>query len=320
MFKNLLLILFCAALFFSCAQAVNDQTPDQKKADAVLDKEVGKMMDLYAKAITTKDPALIGEFSNLLKEFDSKYKSSLADDFNKKAASVRLTGTGNWDPLTDLPLNTDGAVYLSGGNDGAVSTIISFVSPKATPGELYHGASLDINKFDPTNLETQCFQTAIVKGAGYETADEWMRKPNVSVFNPAVSINSDSLNTAQSSLDYYCSPSNTNMQYGFFKNYANIFSIVTKSDNYYWYCTKVVWRIYSQLGIDLDSNTSKIDWTTSGLYSMVKAYYYTIYFYSPSTAAKKIKEYINSAKSNLVLAEEIYFSPYLTKVYETVRD
>jgi len=297
---------------------------EEQKIDNQLNEEMAKLMTFYSKALTEKDDSLVDEFNDYLKEFDAKYGTNFSEEFTIKknlyySKMNSSIGGSNYAPLTDLPINKDGAVYLSGGNDGAVSIIISFVAPKATPGKYFHGASLDMDKFDPTNLDSQCFHTAVLKGAGYESPNEWMRKPNVSVLNPALSLNKTSLDNAQKSLDYYCSPSNKNMKYGFFKDYANIFSIVTKEDNYYWYCTKVVWRIYNLLGIDIDSNSNNVDWTTSGLYSMVKAYYNTIYFYNSNKAKEKLNQYINNAKKTIVLAEEIYFSPYFTKIYEKIR-
>ena len=121
-------------------------------------------------------------------------------------------------------------------------------------------------------------------------------------------------------MDYYCDMNNTNMEYGFFKNTVNIFNVVTKSDTYTWYCTKVVWWVYNKYGWDIDSNSSRIDWTTSGLYTLVKDYYYVRYFYSSSKRKAAINDYINSARSNIVLAEEIMLSPYFTKVFENIRE
>lgn len=321
--KRFFYFLLAIIFIFSCSTPNLVDISEEQKIDNELNQEMAKLMSFYSRALTEKDQGIINEFNDYLKEFDSKYGTKFGEEFtiNKNIyySKMKLSNGSNYAPLTDLPIQKDGSVYLSGGNDGAVSLIITFVAPKATNGKYFHGASLDINKFDPTNLDSQCFHTAILKGAGYESPNEWMRKPNVIVLNPAITLNQTSLNNAQNALDYYCSPSNKNMKYGFFKDYANIFSIVTKEDNYYWYCTKVVWRIYNLMGIDIDSNSNYIDWTTSGLYSMVKSYYYTVYFYNTSKAKQKLDEYINNAKKTIVLAEEIYFSPYFTKVYEKIR-
>ncbi|OHD10752.1 MAG: hypothetical protein A2086_09425 [Spirochaetes bacterium GWD1_27_9] len=319
LFVSVVFLLF----MFSCSNP--DIGTDQKSDDNELNKELAGIMEIYGQAVNSQgnDLELVGKFEKTLKNFDGKYGTSVYNDFaeykNTNSKVYSSTGTSSYPALTNLPINKDGAVYLSGGNDGAVSIIISYVSPKATPGKFYHGAVLDINKFDPTNLEGLCFQTAILKGAGFEKPIEWMKKPNVAVLNPNVTLDTVKLNNAQTALDYYCNPNNTNMKYGFFKDYVNIFSLVEKSDNYYWYCTKVVWRVYNLMGFDIDSNTSKVDWTTSGIYSLAKSYYNVRYFYSSSTAQAKLNEYINNAKKTIVLAEEIYFSPYLTKIYEVVR-
>ena len=121
-------------------------------------------------------------------------------------------------------------------------------------------------------------------------------------------------------MDYYCDMNNKNMDYGFFKNMVNIFNVVTKEDTYTWYCTKVVWWVYKQYGIDIDSNSDKIDWTSSGLYTLVKDFYAVKYFYSSSKRKNAINEYITDAKKNIVLAEEILLSPYFKKVYEKIRE
>ena len=44
--------------------------------------------------------------------------------------------------------------------------------------------------------------------------------------------------------------------YGFFKNYVDIFNVVTKDDTYWWYCTKVVWAVYQRYGIDIASGAT----------------------------------------------------------------
>ncbi len=322
--KKILFILLILLFIFACSTPNLVDLNEEQKADNQLNEEMAKLMSFYARAMTENDSGIVEEFNNYLAEFDSKYNTNFSEEFTIKknlyySQMKSSSGGSSYAPLTDLPINKDGAVYLSGGNDGAVSIIISFVAPKATNGKYFHGASLDLDKFDPTNLDCQCFHTAVLKGAGYESPNEWMRKPNVTVLKPVVTLNQTALNNAQKALDYYCSPSNKNMKYGFFKDYANIFSIVTKEDNYYWYCTKVVWRIYNAMGINIDSNSTKVDWTTSGLYSMVKAYYNTIYFYNSSKAKEKLNEYITDAKNKIVLAEEIYFSPYFTQIYEKIR-
>ena len=311
----------------SATDTLSVNEPNDAQVQQKMDEEVAKIFSIYSKAATSSDDAVVEEFRVALKEFDGKYGSDLLGDFNMKSGfgdkPVKLmlsSGSTSYPSLTDLPIKTDGAVYLSGGNDGAVSAVISWVSPSVTPGKFYHGAVLDLDKFDPTDLNSKCFETAILKGAGYETPTEWMKKPNVAVLNPNVSITKAALDNAQKALYPYCDPNNKDMQYGFFKQYVNIFNLVDKWDNYYWYCTKVVWRVYIQLGYDIDSNSPKVDMTTSGLYSIVKAYYKTIYFYNSSKANQKIDEYMANARKTIVLAEEIYYSSYLTKVYEKVRD
>jgi hypothetical protein len=259
---------------------------------------------------------------SVLGAFDAKYGSDLASEFQAYIAEkqTRLTEPiTSFPALADLPLSRDGDVYLAGGTNSLAGYLIDWVAPNVTAGSYNHGAIFDLDRFDPTNLDALCFQTAVEKGAGYETAMQWLTKENVAVMSPVTALNQSALNVAQNAMHYYCNPNNTNMQYGFFKNYVDFFSIVTKQDNYYWYCTKVPWRIYNSLGMDIDSNSSLIDWTKSGLYPIVKAYYRIIYFYSRRKANSALASYINKAKTTVVLAEEIYFSPYLKCMYEVIR-
>lgn len=324
----MLLISIMLVLFTGCSYDMSEAGNDSAQAAADLDQELGQIMSLYNQAAiyngktdaesVAKQAAIVAQFRAALKAWDEKYQSDLLGQFDSKAS--RLGSGESYPALTNLPINKDGAVYLSGGTGSTVGQLLDFISPMATAGRYFHGAILDLDKYDPTNLDGLCFETAVTKGAGYETPSNWMGKTNVAVFDPNVSINKSSLDAAQASLDYYCNPANTNMQYGFFKDYVNIFSAVSKEDNYYWYCTKVVWRVYQQLGINIDSNTTNIDWTTSGLYSLAKTYYQVRYLFNPSKAKKELNAYITRTKETIVLAEEIYFSPYLTKKYEAIRE
>ena len=74
------------------------------------------------------------------------------------------------------------------------------------------------------------------------------------------------------------------------------------------------------MGVDIDSNSSAVDFTKSGLYSLVKTYYNTLYFYSSSKANNAINAYVTDTRAKIVLAEEILLSPKLTKVYEKIRE
>jgi hypothetical protein len=251
--------------------------------------------------------------------FDAKYGTALYADLAPASERGSLSGGSSYPELADLPFAVDGAVYLSGGGDDLISKTIGWVAPKSLPGGFYHGGALDLDKYDPNNLDAPCVQTAVVKGAGYESARDWRKKPNVAVMAPAFAVSASRLNQAQSALDYYCRPANTDMKYGFFKSYVNIFNVVTKDDNYWWYCTKVAWRMWSAYGIDIDSNSAAVDFRNSGLYGLVKAYYSAIYFWSPSRANKAIEAYIQDARAKIVMAEEIMLSPYFRKVYEAIR-
>ncbi len=252
--------------------------------------------------------------------FDAKYGSTLTADFSDKLARARSGGSDDFPPLTDLPFDGDGDVYLSGGGKDLVGTVIGWVAPKSLPGGFFHGGALDLDKFDPNNLDAPIVETAVPKGAGYESANQWMRKANVCLLKPTFAVDKAKLDAAQRAVAYYCDLPEGQQAYGFFRNYVDLGNVVTKEDRYWWYCTKVAWEVYKDYGIDIDSNDPRVDFTKSGLYDLVKTYYYTKYFYNWSKAKAAINAYIQDARYKIVMAEEIMCSPYFAKVYETIRN
>lgn len=318
--KKVLLSIALSLALVSCQTNFLDE--NETVEEETLNTEVSKLFELYARAFQDGDEKVEEEFENLLQEYDKKYNSGLYENFmtEKNAAIDRLASDGSYSPISSLPFSKDGAVYLSGGYEGVLSVIITYVSPKSTRGKYYHAATLDLDRFDPTNLDSPCLHSAIIKGAGFETPNQWMRKPNVAVLYPRSYIDKNKLDLSQKKMDYYCDAGNINMRYGFFKNFANIFSATTKEDNYWWYCTKVVWRVYKDLGIDLDTNSALIDWSSSGLYNFVKSYYKTIYFYDQELAAYKLENYITDIKKTLIVADELYYSPFLYRSFEIIRN
>lgn len=329
--KLLILVAALAVTLVGCSgNSLSFENPDSKKdvialgiapADiAAWESEVDADFAAVIEALG-KDGDL-----KALEAFDSKYGTDMAET-GARFAAARAARSGSsssssssYPAMPNMPFNRDGAVYVSGGTDDLIGTVVDWVSPKTLPGSYYHAAVLDLDKYDPNNENVYCLETAISKGAGYESAYNWRTKVNACVLNPKYSLTKSKLDSAQAYMDYYCDMNNTNMEYGFFKNTVNIFNVVTKADTYTWYCTKVVWWVYNKYGWDIDSNSSLIDWTTSGLYTLVKDYYYVRYFYSSSKRKAAINDYINSARSNIVLAEEIMLSPYFTKVFENIRE
>ncbi len=286
------------------------------------EETVNSDFEVVMKALGTSDaPAAFAAY-------DAKYGTTLCSDFADQLAEVNTanaklsssSSSSGFAEHTNMPFAVDGAVYLSGGGTSVVGKVISWVSPKTFPGSYYHGAVLDLDKYDSSNEDAECLETAVTKGAGYQSATEWRNEVNACVLNPNFTVNQSKLDTAQADLDYYCKDSNTDMEYGFFKNYVNIFNVVTKADNYTWYCTKVVWRMWNDYGIDIDSNTDQIDFTDSGLYSLVKAYYTALHPFSKTKRNAAINAYIADARTKIVLAEEIMCSPYFTKVYELIQN
>lgn len=326
--KLLILLAVVAVVFVGCAKDFSFDNPDSKVAvieagvapddieawESEVDADFAKVIA----ALGTDDEAV------LLADFDAKYGTNMSETGGHfetaRAGSSGKSGSGNYPAMTNMPFNKDGAVYISGGTDDLVGTVIDWVSPKTLPGSYYHGAILDLDKYDPNNENVYCLETAVTKGAGYETASDWRNKVNACVLNPKNTITKSKLDSAQAYMDYYCDMSNKNMEYGFFKNTVNIFNVVTKADTYTWYCTKVVWWVYNKYGWDIDSNSNLIDWTTSGLYTLVKDYYAVRFFYSAKKRNEAINDYIATAKQNIVLAEEILLSPYFTKAYENIRE
>lgn len=329
--KSFLWVAAAAVIFMGCSADFPTEHYDNKQAVissgvqpedvAAWEAEVdADFADILA-ALGTE-----GE-TDALAKFDAKYGTDMlqaGDEFAAaraaRAGSSGKSGSSNYPAMTDMPFNKDGAVYISGGTDDLVGSVIDWVSPKTLPGSYYHGAVLDLDKYDPNNENVYCLETAITKGAGYETATDWRNKVNACVLNPKYSMNKSQLDYAQNYMDTYCNMNNKNMEYGFFKNTVNIFNVVTKADTYTWYCTKVVWWVYDKYGWDIDSNSNLIDWTTSGLYTLVKDYYAVRFFYSSKKKQEAINDYIATAKTNIVLAEEILLSPYFNKAYEKIRE
>ncbi len=327
--KLLILLAIAAVVFVGCAKDFSFDTVESKKdvIDAGVAPENIEAWESEVDADFAKVMEALGteEESYALAYFDAKYGTEMSKTGARFAAaragsSGKKSGSSKYPAMTNMPFNKDGAVYISGGTDDMVGTVIDWVSPKTLPGSYYHGAVLDLDKYDPNNEDVYCLETAITKGAGYESATEWRNKVNARVLYPNSSLNKSKLDAAQAYMDYYCNMNNKNMEYGFFKNTVDIFNVVTKEDLYTWYCTKVVWHVYNKYGIDIDSNSDQIDFTTSGLYSIVKAYYSVKYFYSSSKKNKAINDYMASAKKNIVLAEEILCSPYFHSVYERIRE
>ena len=328
--KLLILVAAAAVLLVGCGgNSLTFENPDSKIG--VIESGIAPDdIDAWESEVDADFAAVLEALGNdgdleALEAFDAKYGTDMAETGARFAAaragsSSSSSSSSDYPAMTNMPFNKDGAVYISGGTDDLVGTVIDWVSPKTLPGSYYHGAVLDLDKYDPNNENVYCLETAMSKGAGYESAYNWRTKVNACVLNPKYSLNKSKLDAAQAYMDYYCDMNNTNMEYGFFKNTVKIFNVVTKADTYTWYCTKVVWWVYNKYGWDIDSNSSQIDWTTSGLYTLVKDYYYVRYFYSSSKRKKAINDYLASAKQNIVLAEEIMLSPYFTKVFENIRE
>ena len=329
--KLLILVAAAAVLLVGCGgNSLTFENPDSKIG--VIERGIAPDdIDAWESEVDADFAAVLEALGNdgdleALEAFDAKYGTDMAET-GARFAAARAARSGSsssssssYPAMPNMPFNKDGAVYVSGGTDDLIGTVVDWVSPKTLPGSYYHAAVLDLDKYDPNNENVYCLETAISKGAGYESAYNWRTKVNAAVLNPKYSLNKSKLDSAQAYMDYYCDMNNTNMEYGFFKNTVDIFNVVTKADTYTWYCTKVVWWVYNKYGWDIDSNSNQIDWTTSGLYTLVRDYYYVRYFYSSSKRNKAINEYLASAKQNIVLAEEIMLSPYFTKVFENIRE
>lgn len=333
-----ILIGICAFImvFVSCdmIQSLGIFHPPSDEEIENVTQEISGFFSFLGTAIneTLQPEELVTQFRDTLDAFDEEYGSDIKEAFIEFTATYEQNFPTNLpDHETPVPFDTDGAIYLSGGVSKEANIIINFLNPNSSEGGYAHGAVFDLDKYE--NDESLCFPTADEYGAGYDTPGDWKDEVNVAILIPKEQVlDQTAVNTAQTALEVYCdaaegTDAREQQHYGFFKSTADIFEFVEKdmtTDDSYWYCTKVVWNIYNKIGIemgidmDIDSNSDTIDWTQSGLYSIIKAYYYSRYW-DTTVANQKIDEYMQKAKTSLVLAEEIYKSPLLEKIYESIR-
>ncbi len=315
-FFSIFAILFIL-LSFGCAMDIEQDVKHE------LDKEVSNIMILLDNYNTSKSNEDLSNLKNYIKEYDKKYNSNLYEEFNLDSFGVKTKASGGSDlePNYDLPFEIDGAIYLKGGDTGLLSSALIFGSPTVTEGQYFHSGVLDIDLFDPSNLEMPCIQSANPpKGSEYETPMKWMESRNVAIMVSKNEIDKESMDNAQLEMDYYCNEENQDTSYSFFYSYVNLAKPVPKDDMNVWYCNKVPWKLYNSIGIEIDSNSNQVDWTDCGLYTVVKTYYYARYWYNWGKARKAINEYMDYVKEELIIAEEIYFSDNLEKVYEDIRN
>jgi hypothetical protein len=294
-----------------------------------LQTELEEIFSILGDAVDTvgeglSDAEILTNFQEALSAFDETYGSAVSDIYNQMVEEMEGYLPTDLEDM-DIPedILKDGDIFLAGGvNSKNTSIIINFVNPSSSEGAYSHGAVFDAEKYSGDSEEL-CFMSATTGGAGYETMSEWRVRPNVAIMRLQDALDAPTLNDAQAAIDVYCSdPESTS--YGFFEDAVDVTSPVEKDDNDYFYCTKVVWRVYDEAGIDLDSDSQEINWKNSGLYFLLEAYYRVLYW-DTAVANQKIDEYLYGSdgtggiRKTLVLAEEIYYSDLVETVFEEIR-
>ena len=155
--KLLILVAAVAVTLVSCGgNSLSFENPDSKK-DVIASGVAPADIAAWESEVDADFAAVIEALGNdgdleALEAFDAKYGTDMAETGARYAAaraarsgSSSSSGSSSYPAMQNMPFNKDGAVYISGGTDDLVGTVIDWVSPKTLPGSYYHGAVLDLD-------------------------------------------------------------------------------------------------------------------------------------------------------------------------------
>ena len=177
--KLLILVAAVAVILVSCGgNSLSFENPDSKK-DVIASGVAPADIEAWESEVDADFAAVIEALGNdgdleALEAFDAKYGTDMAETGARYAAaraarsgSSSSSGSSSYPAMQNMPFNKDGAVYISGGTDDLVGTVIDWVSPKTLPSlkkstiSLLPFSSYLINDASPLSIIKICFLFSI---------------------------------------------------------------------------------------------------------------------------------------------------------------